>query len=133
MNCSIKPTVSVFKYKSDALFKQLPHVAQLGVEQVSSSKALPTKTKRKLPKPINLHDKPNTFAQNGIATNTRASTLASGDAPWWKLKPLPHAHLFISLFSAVGVGNSKVSLKLSVLGSCDKQKLNSLDLGRKLK
>jgi hypothetical protein len=133
---SIKPTVSVFKYKLDALFKEIPHDAQLDVEQTSSSKALPTMTKSKLPKPINLHDKPTSFAQKGSATNTCAPTSTSGDAPWWKvkpLKPLPHADLFISLFNVMGVGNPKVSLKLSVFGSCDKQKLNSLDLGHKLK
>ena len=90
-------------------------------------------TKSKLSKPINLHDKPTSFAQKGIATNTCASTLTSGDAPWWKVKPLPHADLLISLFNVMGVGNPKVSLELSVFGSCDKQKLNSLDLGHKLK
>ena len=82
MSCSIKPTVRVFKYKSDALFKKLPHASQLGVEQTSSSKASPTMTKSKLPKPINLHDEPIGSAQKGIATNTCASTSTSGDAPW---------------------------------------------------
>ena len=133
MNCIIKPKVSVFKYKSDALFKKHLRVAQLGVEQTSSSKALPTITESKLPKPMSLHDKPRGFPQKGIATNTCASTLTSGDAPWWKVKPLPYEHIFISLFNTLGVGNPKVSLKLSVLGFCDKQKLNSLDLVHKSK
>ena len=78
MNCSIKPTVRAFKYnKAEALFNKLPHVSQLGVEQMSALKASPTMTKSKLPNPINLHDKPISFAQKGIATNTCASTLTA--------------------------------------------------------
>ena len=48
MNCSSKPPVSVFKYKSDVwhkLFKKHPHVSQLDVEQTSSSQARPSMTK----------------------------------------------------------------------------------------